>query len=59
MLILIGWFEPGETALFGPDLIHQAMEKLKVIQQRLETAQSRHKLYMDIRRRGHEFSIGD
>jgi len=55
----IGWFEKGETALFGPDLVHQAMEKVKVIQQRLETAQSRHKSYADVRRRGLEFSIGD
>ena len=51
----IGWFEPDDTALFGPDLIYQAMEKVKVIQQRLETAQSRHKSYADIRRRGLEF----
>ncbi|KAH0681196.1 hypothetical protein KY284_022281 [Solanum tuberosum] len=55
----IGWFEKGEAALFGPDLVHQAMEKVKVIQQRLETAQSRHKSYADVRRRGLEFSIGD
>ncbi|XP_049364589.1 uncharacterized protein LOC125829409 [Solanum verrucosum] len=27
---LIGLFEVGETALFGPDLVHQAMEKVKV-----------------------------
>ncbi|XP_049393478.1 uncharacterized protein LOC125857870 [Solanum stenotomum] len=55
----IGWFEKGETALFGPDLVHQATEKVKVIQQRLETAQSRHKSYADVRRRGLEVSIGD
>jgi len=36
----IGWFEVGETALFGPDLVLQVMEKVKVIQQRLATAQS-------------------
>ena len=35
------------------------MEKVKVIQQRLEIAQSRHKSYADIRRRGLEFSVGD
>ncbi|XP_075111389.1 uncharacterized protein LOC142181772 [Nicotiana tabacum] len=38
----IGWFEVGETKLYGPDLIHQAIEKVKVIQERLRTAQSRH-----------------
>ncbi|XP_049378004.1 uncharacterized protein LOC125842720 [Solanum stenotomum] len=55
----IGWFETGETVLFGPDLVHQAMEKVKVIHQRLTTAQSRHKSYADVRRRELEFSIGD
>ncbi|CAN4101627.1 unnamed protein product [Withania somnifera] len=47
----IGWFEVGETVLLGPDLVQQAMEKFKVIQQRLKTAQSRHKSYADARRR--------
>ncbi|XP_049399792.1 uncharacterized protein LOC125863854 [Solanum stenotomum] len=55
----IGWFEVGETALFGPDLVLQAMEKMKVIQQWLSTTQSRHKSYADVRRRGLEFSIRD
>ncbi|XP_049394746.1 uncharacterized protein LOC125859047 [Solanum stenotomum] len=55
----IGWFEVGEIALFGPDLVLQAMEKFKVIQQRLATAQRRHKSYANVRRRGLEFSIGD
>jgi len=55
----IRWFEAGETALFRQDLIHQAMEKVKMIQQRLEIAQSRHKSYVDVRRRGIEFAIGD
>ncbi|KAH0706534.1 hypothetical protein KY285_012312 [Solanum tuberosum] len=39
----IGWFEVGEVGLIGPDLVHQAMEKVKVIQERLKTAQSRQK----------------
>ncbi|KAH0688987.1 hypothetical protein KY289_016345 [Solanum tuberosum] len=41
------------------DLVHQAMEKVKVIHQQLETAQSRHKSYANVRRRGLEFSIRD
>ncbi|XP_049358858.1 uncharacterized protein LOC125823534 [Solanum verrucosum] len=44
----IGWFEVGETALFGLDLVLQAMEKVKVIQQWLAIAQSRHKSYADL-----------
>lgn len=53
----IGWFEVSETTLLRPDLVQQAMEKVKVIQQRLEIAQSRHKSYADARRRGLEFLV--
>ncbi|WMV13635.1 hypothetical protein MTR67_007020, partial [Solanum verrucosum] len=31
----IGWFEVGEAWLIGPDLVHQAMEKVKVMQERI------------------------
>ena len=55
----IGLVETGETALFWPDIVHQAMEKVKVIQKPLETGQSRHKSYENIRRSGLEFYIGD
>ncbi|XP_075109176.1 uncharacterized protein LOC142180967 [Nicotiana tabacum] len=55
----IGWFEVGETELYGPDLIHQAIEKVKVIQERLRTAQSRQKSYSDVRRRDLEFEVSD
>ena len=34
----IGWFEVGEAGLIGQDLVHQAMENVKVIQERLKTA---------------------
>ncbi|KAH0705892.1 hypothetical protein KY285_010419 [Solanum tuberosum] len=55
----IGWFEVGEAGLIGPDLVHQAMEKVKVIQERLKTAQSRQKSYTDVRRRELEFEVDD
>ncbi|XP_019256269.1 PREDICTED: uncharacterized protein LOC109234655, partial [Nicotiana attenuata] len=55
----IGWFEAGEAELIGPDLVHQAMEKVKVIQERMKTAQSRQKSYADVRRRGLEFQVDD
>ena len=41
----IGWFEVGETGLIGPNLAHQAMEKVKVIQERMKMARSRQKFY--------------
>jgi len=55
----VGWFEVGETELYGPDLIHQAIEKVKVIQERLRMAQSRQKSYSDVRRCDLEFEVGD
>lgn len=27
----IGWYEVDETQLFGPNLVHQAMEDVKII----------------------------
>ncbi|KAH0657753.1 hypothetical protein KY289_026501 [Solanum tuberosum] len=55
----IGWFEVGKAGLIGPDLVHQAMKKVKVIQERLKTAQSRPKSYIYVRRRALEFEVDD
>ena len=32
----IGWFGVGEARLIGPNLVHQSMEKVNVIQERLK-----------------------
>ena len=53
----IGWFEVGEAGLIGQDLVHQAMEKVKLIQERLMMAQSRQKSYIYVRRRALEFEV--
>ena len=55
----IGWFEVGEAAVSGPDSVFEAMEKVKLIRERLKTAQSRQKSYADVRRRDLEFEVGD
>ncbi|KAH0748577.1 hypothetical protein KY290_027809 [Solanum tuberosum] len=55
----IGWFEVGEARLIGPDLVHQDMEKVKIIQERLKIEQSRQKSYTDVRRRELEFEVDD
>ena len=34
----IGWFEVGEAAVSGPDLVFKVMEKVKLIRERLKTA---------------------
>ncbi|XP_070048937.1 uncharacterized protein [Nicotiana tomentosiformis] len=46
----IGWFEVGEAELLGPNLVQQAMEKVKLIRDRLRTAQNWQKSYADVRR---------
>nr|XP_009590869.1 uncharacterized protein LOC104087974 [Nicotiana tomentosiformis] len=45
------------TELYGLYLIHQAIEKVKVIQEQLRMAQSRQKYYSDVRRRDLEFEV--
>lgn len=55
----IGWFELCEAKLLGPDLVHESLEKVKVIRERLLAAQSRQKAYVDRRRQELEFMVGD
>ncbi|XP_070036472.1 uncharacterized protein [Nicotiana tomentosiformis] len=55
----IGWFEIGEAGLIGPGLVHQAMEKFKIIKEQLQTIQSRQKSYSDVHRRELEFKEDD
>ncbi|XP_070032908.1 uncharacterized protein [Nicotiana tomentosiformis] len=55
----IGWFEVGEAELLGPNLVQQAMEKVKLNRDRLRTAQSRQKSYAYVRRRDLEFDVED
>jgi hypothetical protein len=37
----LSWSEAGERKIFGPDLVMEAEDKVKVIQANLETTQSR------------------
>ncbi|XP_070015152.1 uncharacterized protein [Nicotiana sylvestris] len=41
------WFDPGEARLLCTDLVKEALDKVKIIQDRLHTAQSRQKSYAD------------
>ncbi|XP_070022203.1 uncharacterized protein [Nicotiana sylvestris] len=43
----IGWFELGEARMLGTDLVQDALDKVKIIQDRLRTAQSRQTSYTD------------
>ena len=53
------WTEIGESSITSPDLIRDTSEKVSLIRQRLLTAQSLQKSYVDVRRRPLEFEVGD
>jgi hypothetical protein len=47
----LSWSQTNERKIFGPDLVIEAEDKVKIIQNNLKAAQSRQKSYADIRRR--------
>lgn len=53
------WSESGERCIFRPDTLKQAEEKVRLIRDRLQAAQSRQKSYADNRRRKLTFEVGD
>src|SRR6185437_14501609 len=55
----LSWSQVGERVVFGPDLVTEAEEKVRVIQANLKAAQSRQKSYFDKRRDPLQFEVGD
>nr|KYP49956.1 Transposon Ty3-G Gag-Pol polyprotein [Cajanus cajan] len=53
------WYQDGESVVVGPELILQTTEKVKLIQEKIKTAQSRQKSYADKRRKPLEFAEGE
>ncbi|XP_070002853.1 uncharacterized protein [Nicotiana sylvestris] len=53
------WFEPGDVKLFGTDLVKDALEKVKLIQEQLQTSQSRQKSYADQKTCNLSFLVGE
>jgi len=47
------------SALTGPEIIHEKTEKIVQIRERLKTSRDRQKSYADIRRKPLEFQVGD
>ena len=45
------WNQTGETQVFGPDVLRDAEEQVRMIRDNLKVAQSRQKSYADTRRR--------
>jgi peptidyl-tRNA hydrolase len=55
----LSWSQTGERKIFGPDLVIEAKEKVKIIQNNLKAAQYRQKSYADKRRKLLQFEVGD
>jgi len=51
------WNQDGESLVLGPEFL-QSFEKVKAIEERMRATQSRHKSYIDKRRRPLEFEVG-
>ena len=55
----INWSGAGERQLFGPDIIQDAEEKVRIIRDNLKIAQSRQKSYYDNKHRDMVYKAGD
>ncbi|WMV58246.1 hypothetical protein MTR67_051631 [Solanum verrucosum] len=55
----VNWFESTEPRLHGTDFIQKALDLVKVIKDRLQTTQSRHRIYVDRRQQPLRFLVGD
>ena len=55
----MSWDEVGDRQLFGPDLIKESEQKVKLIRDRLKVAQSRQKSYADSKRKETVYEVGD
>ena len=55
----LSWSHTGERPLYGLDLVIEAEEKVRVIQNNLKAAQSRQKSYFDDRKKPLQFNVGD
>jgi hypothetical protein len=55
----VNWSEAGERNVFGPEMVSEAEEQVRFIQENLKIAQSRQKSYADKKRQSVSFQVGD
>jgi hypothetical protein len=53
------WDQNGKRQFFGPELIQEVVEQVRIIRENLRVAQTRQKSYANNRRRPLEFEEGD
>jgi hypothetical protein len=56
---LLNWIEPGETVIFGPDLVEKVKSIVHRFQENLKAAKSHQETYANKRRRPLEFEVGN
>ena len=56
---MLHWDQPDERQVFGLDILLEAEENIRMVQENLKTAQSRQRSYVDIRRRNMNFKVGE
>ena len=54
----LNWSETGERQLFGPDMIQEAEEQVRIIREKLKIAQSRQKSHYDRKHKAMTFEVG-
>ena len=54
----LNWSETGERQFFGPDMIQEAEEQVRIIRENLKTAQSRQKSQYDRRHKEVAYEVG-
>ncbi|WVZ58486.1 hypothetical protein U9M48_008758 [Paspalum notatum var. saurae] len=54
---LLFWNQTGEKQVFGPDIIQDAEQQLRIVQENLRVAQSRQNSYADVRMRDLSFKV--
>ncbi|XP_070024807.1 uncharacterized protein [Nicotiana sylvestris] len=55
----VGWFEPGKARLLGTNLVQDALDKVKLIQDRHRTVQSRQKTYANRKVHDVAYMVGE
>ncbi|WVZ63494.1 hypothetical protein U9M48_013121 [Paspalum notatum var. saurae] len=53
------WNQTGEKQVFGPDIIQDAEQQLRIVVENLRVAQSKQRSYADVRRRDLTFKVDD
>jgi hypothetical protein len=53
------WSETGEQKVFGPNILQEAKQQVRMVRENLRVTQTRQKSYADYRRRELSFEVGD